>query len=163
MIVLDFSLIDALGFLKPDQVPFLDEGQIATDLFECDLTFKVNSVDLSWRAPIPMIDFARSMFIAACTLSAPDHTMKGFISVELQPWWRFRLHGSRVSISRDDLPDRAECEQAELIRATGDFGARVYDACLKALPAAANNTFLLNWYPVAEMRRAATGQIGFAE
>ena len=155
MIILDFCLIDALGYLKPEQVPFLTANRVATDLFECDLTFKVDSVDLSWRAPIPMIDFARSMFTAACSLSSPDHTMKGFISLELAPWWRFQLHDSRVFISRDDLPDRAECGKAELIRATGDFGARVYDACLEALPAARENTFLSDWYPIDEMRRAA--------
>jgi hypothetical protein len=155
MIILDFCLIDALGYLKREQVPFLDKAQIATDLFECYLTFKVNSVDLSWRAPIPMIDFARSMFTAACSLSSPDHTIKGFISVEFEPWWTFQLQDCRVLISRDDLPDRAECGQAELIRATGDFGARVYDACLEALPAARENTFLSFWYPVDEMRRAA--------
>jgi hypothetical protein len=155
MIVLDFRLIDALGYLEPEQVPFLDKAQIATDLFECYLTFKVDSVDLSWRACIPMIDFAKSMFTAACTLSFPDHTTKPFISVELAPWWTFYLQDTRVIISRDDLPDRAECGQAELIRATGDFGARVYDACLEALPAARENTFLSNWYPVDEMRRAA--------
>jgi hypothetical protein len=155
MIILDFCLIDALGFLELEQVPFLDENQIATNLFECYLTFKVNSVDLSWRAPIPMIDFARSMFAAACRLSSPDRTTEPFISVELEPWWTFQLQGSRVFISRDDLSDRAECEQAELIRATGDFGARVFDACLELLPAARQNTFLSNWYPVDGMRRAA--------
>ena len=155
MIILDFCLIDALGYLKREQVPFLDENQIATDLFECYLTFKVDSVDLSRRECIPMIDFARQMFTAACSLSSPDHTMKGLLSVELEPWWTFQLQDSRVFISRDDLPDRAECEQADLIRATGDFGARVYDACLEALPEARENTFLSNWYPVDEMRRAA--------
>jgi hypothetical protein len=157
MIVLDFCLVDALGYLKPEQVPFVNENQIAADLFECYLTFKVDSVDLSWRAPVPMIDFARTMFTTACSLSSPDHTMKEFISLELAPWWSFQLQGSRVLISRDDVADRAECEQAELIRATGDFGVRVYDACLAALPAARENTFLSNWYPIDEMKRAANG------
>jgi hypothetical protein len=155
MIILDFHLIDALGYLKPEQVPFLSENQIATDLFECYLTFKVDSVDLSWREPAPMIDFARQMFTAASSLSFPDHTTKPLLSVELEPWWTFQLQDSRVFISRDDLPDRAECGLAELIRATGHFGARVYDACLEALPAARENTFLSTWYPVDEMRRAA--------
>lgn len=158
MITLDFCLIDALGFLELERVPFLTANRIATDLFQCHLTFKANSVDLSWRAPIPMIDFARSMFTAACTLSFPDHTTIPFISVELEPWWTFRLQGSRVFISRDDLTDRAECGQAELIRATGDFGVRVYDACLEALPAARENAFLSSWYPVDEMKRVAKGR-----
>jgi hypothetical protein len=155
MIVLDFRLIDALGYLKPEHVPFLTANQIATDLFQCYLTFTVDGVDLSWREYIPMIDFAKSMFTAACSLSYPDHTTKPFISVELAPWWTFQLHDSRVVISRDDVPDRAECGQAELIRATGDFGVRVYEACLAALPAARENTFLSDWYPLDEMRRAA--------
>jgi hypothetical protein len=133
MIILDFCMIDALGFVEPERVPFLTANRIATDLFQCYLTFKVDSIDLSWRAPIPMIDFAKSMFTAACGLSSPDHTTQPFISVELEPWWTFELQDSRVFISRDDLPDRAECGHAELIRATGDFGVRVYDACLKAL------------------------------
>lgn len=155
MIILDFCVIDALGFLELEQVPFLTANRIATDLFQCSLTFKVNSVDLSWRAPIPMIDFAKSMFTAACTLSFPDHTTIPFISVELEPWWTFQLHDSRVFICRDDVPQRAECGQAELIRATGEFGARVYDACLDALPKLRENTFLSHWYPLDYMRRAA--------
>jgi hypothetical protein len=158
MIILDFCLVDALGFITPERVPVVNTNRIASDLFQCYLTFKVDSVDLSWRAPIPMIDFAHSMFAAACGLSFPDHTTIPFISVELEPWWTFQLQGSRVFLSRDDLPDRAECGQPALIQATGDFGVRVYDACLEALPAARENAFLSSWYPLNEMRRASTGQ-----
>jgi hypothetical protein len=158
VILLEFQLIDALGHLTPERVPVLTENQIATDLFECYLTFKVDAVDLSWRECIPMIDFARSMFCAACALSYPDHTTKLFSSVELENSWAFQLRGSRVLISRNGLPDHADCGHAELIRATGDFGVRVYDACLEALPAVRENAFLSRWYPLNEMRRASTGQ-----
>lgn len=60
--------------------------------------------------------------------------------------------GERSTIS---WLNTAECEQAELIRATADFGVRVYDACLEALPVVRENTVPSKWYALAEMRRAA--------
>lgn len=153
MIRLDFDVIDALGHIDPRELPTIVEGEIATELFPCRLRFEVNRTDLSWDACIPMVDFARSMFLAAKRLG-PDNPETLFGSVEYVTRWSFTLAGARVSISRDDLAGRrAECGLEELVRATADFGVRVYDALLEALPAIQENRFLARWYPYDEMKR----------
>ena len=152
MIHIDYSLIHALGYIAPDEVSSIVEGDIATELFQCYLVFDANGIDLSWRVSIPMVDFARSMFISVRSLSDTDPEAL-FGSVEYSTRWRFRLSQALVLINRDDLPVVAACGRSELQKATAEFGVRVYDALLSALPAARENAFLSLWYPYDEMKR----------
>lgn len=154
MIVLDFSVLDPIGAISREDLPLVTVGAIALELFQCSLTFVVNGVDLSWDEEIPMVDFARSLFFAASSLGEVKRSAE-FISVDLLPWWRLELVNDQVQISREDLDRVGECERANLVAAAADFGVRVYDAALRAVPELRGNAMLSTWYPYEEMRRSA--------
>lgn len=154
MIKLDFDLIDPRGHIEPGELLSVTEAEIATELFQCYLTFEVNGTELSWRVSIPMVDFARSMFRAASSLH-PDSPVALFSSAEYPVRWTFELSDSHVLISRDDDSARGRGDRAELVRSTAQFGVRVYNALREALPVMEENAFLVHWYPYDEMKRMA--------
>jgi hypothetical protein len=155
MIRLDFRLIDPLGYITAEEVPYIKEADIATELFQSYLSFDVNGTDLSWNACIPMVDFARTMFRAVTSLTI-ENSEAFFSSAEYPTRWAFRLSASRVAIARDDLPTRGDCDKTELVDAIARFGVRVYDALIEAVPAARQNRFLSAWYPYEAMKAASS-------
>ena len=152
MIVLDFTLRDPVGCLAPSDLPNLTYADVAIELFQGDVIFIVNGVDLSLLRSIPLVDFAWTMFIEARALG-PDHKEAKFGSAEVPPRWTFRLSNSCVLISRDDIAAVGKCGHAELIKATAEFGIRVYHALRDTLPAAAESEFLSNQYPYDRMEQ----------
>jgi hypothetical protein len=156
MIILDFRVVDVLGSIPRSGLRDMTEASIATDLFQAYLVFKINDADLSWNKCIPMVDFARTLFVAASSLSAeePEHQ---FISVELEPWWTFHLNANdRVTVSRDGCPFNGDCDRDELVRATAAYGVRVFDSLVSALPDVRDSPFLSHWYPYDAMCDTAT-------
>jgi hypothetical protein len=152
MIALDFTLRDPFGYLAPSDLPNLTYADVAIELFQGDVIFIVNGVDLSMLRWIPLVHFAWQMFAEACALG-PDHKEAKFGAAEVPPRWTFRLSNSCVLISRDDIAAVGKCGQAELIKATAEFGIRVYRALRDTLPAAAECDFLSNQYPYDRMEQ----------
>jgi hypothetical protein len=127
-------------------------AQLALEVFAADLTFIINDIDMSWKAEIPMLHFARAMFVAAMEL-VPEKPVITFISPDLVPVTTFALEDhSIVSVRRQGVDWNARCERAELIESTAEFGVRVFTDFIGNKPGASKSEFLRAWYPLNEMR-----------
>ena len=121
-----------------------------------DLIWIINGTDLSWRDQIPMLDFARSLFLAAVALS-PANSEERFILPELFPWIMLVLDkGDIVTVSRQDEPVTGTCSRIELVAAAAAFGVKVYDLFTEAYPSVRANRFFSSWYPLSEMKTYST-------
>jgi hypothetical protein len=152
MILLDFVLRDPVGSLAPSDLPSVDYADVALELFQGDVIFIINGIDLSLPRPLPLVDFAWTLFVGVCALG-PEQKEARFGAAEVPPRWTLRLSKSCVLISRDDIAGVGACDHAELIKATAKFGIRVYKALRDTLPEAAESEFLSNQYPYDRMEQ----------
>jgi hypothetical protein len=130
----------------------LSDADLGIEAMPGDLIGIVNGTDLSWRDQIPMLDFARSLFLAAVALS-PTNLKERFILPELFPWLMLVLDkGDIVTASREDEPVTATCSRMELVTAAAAFGVKVYNLFSEVYPSVRTNGFFSSWYPLSEMR-----------
>lgn len=159
MILLDYKLISrSVGPVTVKEAQSLSIAELATEIFESKLIFVINDVDLSWDDDVPMVDFARSLFIVS-TLLSEKSPVEEFLSPGLEPYWTLRLRGPDVEVSREGLAGHGICPLGELVRESASFGVRVYDDFLSAYPLAAKSRLLSSWYPYREMKRLSSSTV----
>lgn len=124
--------------------------------FPCKLVFIVDDVDLSWLAKIPIIDYARSLFVATRSLSAAKPEAR-FISPDLEPWNILTLNDDdSVTIRRQGIMRSASVSREQLVRSAACMGIRAYNSFVAAYPAVDVTGNLLSWYPLLAMERTCS-------
>lgn len=134
------------------EIDRLTDADLGIEVMLGDLIWIVNGTNLSWSDQIPMLDFARSLFLAANSLSSTNPE-ESFLLPELFPWTALVLNNhDDVTVSREDSTIIATCSRKELVAASATFGVKVYTMFTEAYPSARASGFFSSWYPLSEMQ-----------
>jgi hypothetical protein len=100
----------------------LTQFELSGEVFFGEALIVVNAVDLSWHGDLPMLDFARSLFLRSVELSPlePD----GYVSTldYNERLYLTLLREREVSLSPDYSSAEAAFDLDELIAAAASFG-----------------------------------------
>lgn len=155
MIRLEYSLSSLWCNVAALTVDFgsLTKFELSGEVFFGEALIVVNAVDLSWHLDLPMLDFARSLFLRSVELSPLEP--EAYVStLDYNERLYLTLFREReVLLSPDYSCAEAICDLGELIAAAASFGLGVYTDFTTAYPEARRSGVLDEWYPISAMRR----------
>lgn len=154
VIRLDYSISPVWYAVTAPRIDFasLTEFELNGDVFYGKAIIVVDDIGLSWRVDLPMLDFARSLFMSSIELSPlePDDYVR---TVDYNQRLHLTLLREReVLLSPSYSSAEAVCDLDELIGSAASFGLRVYTDFISAYPEARRSGILDEWYPVAAMQ-----------
>jgi hypothetical protein len=133
----------------------LDKFQLETEVLLGEAVIIIDGHDHSWHVDLPLLDFARSLFIALVELSPlePEARVR---TADYEEWIDLLLGvNGEVLVSPIYTADAATCDLWRLIEKTACFGVRMYDDFVSAHPEVKKSVALDDWYPLCSMKRLA--------
>jgi hypothetical protein len=134
----------------------LTDLELSGEVFLGEVLICVDDVDLSWHADLPLLDFAKRLYAAACELSPlQDEAYVATLDYSDRIW--LMLQETSVILSATYTSAVARCSLSELKVEAARFGLRVFEHFVSLYPAARLSDLLEEWYPRDEMERTVRG------
>jgi hypothetical protein len=154
MIRLDYSISPVWYTVAAPDVDFasLTEFELSGEAYFGEAIIVASGVDLSWHVDLPMLDFARSLFLRALELSPlePEHYVSTLDYNERL--YLTLLREREVCLSPSYSSAEAVCCLDELIGAAASFGLKVYTDFVSTYREARRSGILDEWYPHSAMK-----------
>ena len=156
MVTLDYRLSPLWHSIAAPAVKFaaLTEFELEGEVFFGEAIILINGHDLSWHVDLPLIDFARNLFMAVTELS-PLEPEAHVRTLDYNERIYLFLDERSVIIRPTYSAEEATCALPELTAAAAAFGLRVHGDFVSAYPESKQSGILKEWYPLMDMKRIA--------